>query len=77
MQRMPRRTAGGCWDLSDLQESEKVAEAFSRLVSGGKYGYKTIIERKKELPRCSNCGFLLEGSEKFCPECGTKVQKTN
>ena len=66
---------GSCLDLRRLQSVESVEDAFSRLVSGGKANYKTIIERKKEQPACENCKTILSGEEKFCPECGTKVVK--
>lgn len=62
-------------DLRKLQSQEAVEDAFSKLVSGGKAGYKTVIERKKEPIKCSKCGTLLEGTEKFCPECGNKIEK--
>ncbi|MEM2956168.1 MAG: hypothetical protein QW041_01150 [Candidatus Pacearchaeota archaeon] len=68
-------TAGGCRDLRKYENDEKVADAFSKLVSGGKFGYKTIIERKKEELRCNKCNIKLEGNEKFCPECGTKTER--
>ncbi len=51
----------------------KVHEAFSFLVSGKK-GYKAVIERKVEPIKCSQCALILTGDEKFCPECGMKVQ---
>ncbi len=66
-------TPGGCRDLRKLQEDTKVADAFSRLVSGGKFGYKAVIEKKVEEIRCSKCRVKLEGNEKFCPECGEKT----
>ena len=66
-------TAGGCRDLRKLEGDEKVADAFSRLVSGGKAGYKTVIEKKVEEKRCSGCHTKLEGIEKFCPNCGQKT----
>jgi len=67
-------TSGGCRDLRKYQEDDKVADAFSKLVSGGKYNYKTVIEKKVEEKRCSNCKIKLEGVEKFCPECGQKTE---
>ena len=66
---------GSCLDLRKLQSVESVEDAFSRLVSGGKANYKTVIERKKEPLLCGNCKTPLSGEEKFCPECGTKVVK--
>jgi len=56
-------------------DSKEVHEGFSKLVSGGKLGYKTIIEKNKNLERCENCGKILEGDENFCPECGMKIEK--
>jgi hypothetical protein len=67
------QTAGGCRDLRKYQEDDKVADAFSKLVSGGKSGYKTVIEKKVEEKRCSGCHTKLEGIEKFCPNCGAKT----
>lgn len=55
--------------------NEAVADAFSALVSGKKFGYKTVIERKVEPKKCSSCGVILKGDEKFCPECGNKLIK--
>ena len=26
---------------------------------------------------CSNCGYKLNGKEKFCPSCGIKIAKKN
>ena len=68
---------GSCRDLRKYIDDEATYAAFSRLVSGGKAGYKTIIERKKEPLRCKNCSKILEGEEKFCPECGTKIEKSS
>ncbi len=65
---------GSCRDLRDEMNSEAVASAFSALVSGGKMGYKTIIERRKEVIKCTDCSKVLSGEEKFCPDCGFKVK---
>ena len=65
---------GSCLDLRRYVNDQKTFDAFSRLVSGGKSGYKTVLERKKENPKCSKCGKELEGIEKFCPECGEKTE---
>lgn len=61
-------------DLRHLNDSDAVADAFAKLVSGGKPGYKTVIEKDKPVPRCKNCNVVLTGDEKFCPECGTKTK---
>ena len=60
-------------DLRGYQDSDAVADAFAKLISGGKPGYKTIIEKNKPLIRCNACQKILEGIEKFCPECGEKT----
>ena len=62
-------------DISHLQETDSIQDAFSALVSGGKSGYKTIIEKKTEFVKCDVCGQHLEGGEKFCPECGNMLRK--
>ncbi|MEM4330998.1 MAG: zinc-ribbon domain-containing protein [Candidatus Pacearchaeota archaeon] len=63
-------------DLRKYQDDEEIANIFSKIVSG-KPGYKTIIDKNKPVPKCSNCGFKLVNNEKFCPECGTKVFQEN
>jgi len=67
-------TAGGCRDLRQYMNNPKVIEAFGKLVSG-KSGYMPVIEKRQEVLVCSNCRNQLMGEEKFCPECGTKVEK--
>ena len=66
-------TPGGGRDLRKYQDDAKVADAFSKLVSGGKMGYKTVIEKKVEEIRCGGCHTKLEGNEKFCSNCGEKT----
>ena len=65
---------GSCRDLRSLHDSEDINKAFSKLVSGGKAGYKTVIEKDKPTPKCSACDQVLLGDEKFCPECGMKLK---
>ncbi len=65
--------SGSCRDLREYQNSDAVMDAFSALVSGKKSGYKTIIERRKEIPKCPGCSKTLSGEEKFCPDCGHKI----
>jgi len=67
-------TTGGCRDLRQYINDPKVIEIFGRLISG-KQGYIPIIEKRQEPLVCSNCNHQLIGDEKFCPECGTKVEK--
>jgi len=73
---MSKRTTGGCWDITDQMDTPETHSAFSLFVSG-KSGYKAVIERKKDQPKCKNCNAKLDGSEKFCPECGNKIESAN
>jgi rRNA maturation endonuclease Nob1 len=65
---------GSCLDLRKYQDNPDIAAVFGKLVSG-KAGYKAVIEKRKDIIRCKSCGKILEGEEKFCPECGTPVPK--
>lgn len=64
---------GSCRDLRGMQNINNIESAFSALVSGGKMGYKTVIERRTDLPKCSKCGKFADAEEKFCSECGGKI----
>lgn len=64
---------GSCLDLTKYQEADAVQDAFSKIVSGGKMGYKTVIERKKVPPKCEKCGRGGDQDQKFCPQCGGKM----
>ena len=37
--------------MQSIQENDAVLDAFSKLVSGGRYGYKSVIEKKHEKKR--------------------------
>lgn len=65
---------GSCIDLRKYQDAEIIENAFSALVSGKKHGYKTLIERKKPTPKCSKCGRDGEEGQKFCANCGGKME---
>ncbi len=60
-------------DLRKYQDGDAIQDAFSKIVSGGKIGYKTVIERKKVPPKCSGCGRGGDIDQKFCPQCGGKM----
>lgn len=64
---------GSCLDLRQYQDSADMSAIMGKLVSG-KQGYKAIIEKKQEILKCNKCGKILEGNERFCPECGNKVK---
>src|SRR3989338_6923330 len=57
-------------DLRKFEDASSIEDAFSRVVSGGKVGYKTVIERKKIPPKCVKCGRGGDEDQKFCPQCG-------
>jgi len=63
------------YDLTKYQragaEQDKIKKIMGKMLSG-RSDYEAIIETKKEVKRCSKCNWVLEGGEKFCPECGTK-----
>jgi len=61
---------GSCLDLTKYQDPDSIQDAFSKIVSGGKMGYKAVIERKKIPPKCNKCGRGGDDGQKFCPQCG-------
>ncbi len=61
-------------EQEEIQKSEDFLNIFSKVVSG-KAGYKTVIEKKKPVIQCKNCNAILDSLQKFCHECGTKVEK--
>jgi uncharacterized OB-fold protein len=63
-----------CLDLREFQNKDAIQDAFSKIVSGKK-GYKAVIEQKVEPLKCQACGTQLDPIEKFCHECGAKVEK--
>ena len=67
---------GSCLDLRNLQSgkgAKAIEEAFGKVVSGGKMGYRTVIEKKKVPPKCTQCGRGGDPEQKFCPQCGGKM----
>lgn len=67
---------GSCLDLRKFQsgkDSKGIEDAFAKIVSGGKVGYKTVIEKKKIPPKCTKCGRGGDLEQKFCPQCGGKM----
>ncbi|MFA5084712.1 MAG: hypothetical protein WC475_05055 [Candidatus Paceibacterota bacterium] len=67
-------TAGGCRDLRQYMNDPKTLQVFGKLISG-RTGYTPVEERRVEQLFCSGCHIPLTGDEKFCQECGTKVEK--
>lgn len=62
-----------CLDLRQYQDDPNMANIMGKLLSG-RSGYKAVIEKKQEILKCPKCGMILEGNEKFCPECGNKIK---
>lgn len=67
-------TSGGCRDLRKYMDDPKTLEIFGKIISG-RSGYIPVQEKRVEILLCRNCRLQLSGEEKFCPECGTKVEK--
>jgi uncharacterized OB-fold protein len=61
--------------MDEIQSSDEFSDVFSKLVSGGRAGYKAVIEKKPIIIKCKNCQTILDPIEKFCHECGAKVEK--
>lgn len=63
------------FDLTKYQEEgeerDKIHKIMGKVLSG-RSDYKIIVEKRKDIKRCFECNWALEGGEKFCPECGTK-----
>ncbi len=62
-------------DLREQMDSQAVADAFAKLVSGGKAGYKTVIEKDKKPKYCQECFHMLKEEDKFCANCGKKIEE--
>jgi len=60
--------------MQEIQREETFVDAFSKIISG-RAGYRAVIEKKQIVIKCQKCGLILDENMKFCPECGTKVEK--
>lgn len=58
----------------ELQKNDAIALAFGKLVSG-RAGYKAVIEKKPMILKCKHCGSVVDLNQKFCHECGARVEK--
>jgi len=61
--------------MQELQKTDGFSDAFSKIVSG-KSGYKAVIEKKPMVYKCKGCQSVIDSNQKFCHECGTKVEKS-
>ncbi|VVB79369.1 zinc-ribbon domain protein [uncultured archaeon] len=60
--------------MNELQRNQEFAGALGKILSG-KSNYKPVIEMRKVEIKCPSCGSILADNMKFCPECGTKIEK--
>jgi len=60
--------------MNEMQSSESFSNVLGKILSG-KSGYKPVIEKKHVAVICKSCNKVLDDVAKFCPECGTKVEK--
>lgn len=64
------------FDLTKFQEEgkeqDKIRKIMGKILSG-RSDYEAVVEKRKIVKKCEGCGWVLEGGEKFCPECGAKV----
>ncbi len=64
--------------MNEIQANSMNDDAFQNALGklfSGKSGYRPVIETRQVIIHCSNCGKMLEDTQKFCDECGTKVVK--
>lgn len=59
--------------MNEIQSDSSFASAFGKLISG-RPGYKPVIETKQVVIKCKGCGKIVDDSQKFCDECGTRVE---
>ena len=59
--------------MNEIQSDASFASALGKLMSG-RPGYKPVIETKQIIIKCRNCGKIMEDNQKFCDECGTRVE---
>ncbi len=60
--------------MNELQNDAGFQAALGKLVSG-KSNYKPVIETRHVAVKCRHCGKILEDTQKFCDECGARVEK--
>ena len=60
--------------MNEIQSDASFASAFGKLISG-RPGYKPVIESKQIIVRCNKCGKIMDDCQKFCDECGARVER--
>ncbi|MFH1365253.1 MAG: hypothetical protein ABIH28_01565 [archaeon] len=61
--------------MNEFQKNQDFAAAYSKLISGGRAGYKAVIETRRVEIRCKGCNTVLDPIEKFCHEWGQRLKK--
>lgn len=59
--------------MNEIQSDASFASALGKLMSG-RPGYKPVIETKQVIIRCK-CGKIMDDNQKFCDECGARVER--
>jgi len=59
--------------MNEIQADASFAGALGKLLSG-RPGYTPVIETKQIIVRCK-CGKIMDDCQKFCDECGTRVER--
>lgn len=60
--------------MNEIQADASFAGALGKLLSG-RPGYKPVIESKQIIIKCKGCGKIMDDSQKFCDECGARVER--
>jgi hypothetical protein len=60
--------------MNEIQKDASFSSALGKLLSG-RPGYKPVIETKQIIVKCKNCGKIMDDSQKFCDECGARVER--
>jgi rRNA maturation endonuclease Nob1 len=58
---------------SNASSDPNFQNALGKLFSG-KAGYKPVIETKQVIIKCKCCGRVMGDGQKFCDECGARVE---
>ena len=60
--------------MNEIQKDASFAGALGKLLSG-RPGYNPVIETKQIIVKCKNCGKIMDDCQKFCDECGARVER--
>jgi len=60
--------------MNAIQKDASFSGALGKLLSG-RPGYKPVIETRQVIIKCKTCGKIMDDSQKFCDECGARVER--